>query len=159
MENKKVIETIEKKLAVTVEKVFGIEQNGKEVVADVQVKAGTCKKVVLKEMANQYGPYYKVVSESTITYEEKEEKKPEPKKEASGKLRTKTEVLCGVRRRNIINVAMEAIKALADGTATLKEIEGPAKEDTAIRFVLISNDGSRFKEDIEISRIRELAEA
>lgn len=153
---KKVVETIEKKLAVTVEKVIGIEQKGKEVVADVKVGTGTYKKVVLKEMANQYGPYYKIVSESDYTMEEK---KPETEKMISGKLRTKTEMLCGVRRRNIINVAMETIKALSDGTATLKEIEGPANGDTAIRFVLVGINGERFKEDIEVIRIKELVEA
>ena len=37
MDNKKVIETIEKKLEVKVEKVLEVKQNGKEVIADVKV--------------------------------------------------------------------------------------------------------------------------
>lgn len=152
MENKKMIETIEKKLGVKVEKVYEVSQNGKEIIIDVSEGSGNCRKVVLKEMKNQYGPYYKIVSESKYIREEK--KVQEEKKSAA--LRTKTERLCGARRRDIIGFAAQRIGCLVDGTATLKEIEGPANDDTAIRFVLILNDdGSRFKEDIAISEIRE----
>ena len=152
MENKKMIETIEKKLGVKVVEVYEVSQNGKEFTVDANVGGATCLKAVLKEMRNQYGSYYKIVSESTYTKQEKKvnaERKP-------AALRTKTERLCGARRRDIIGFAARRIESLADGSATLKEIEGPANEDTAIRFVLILNaDGSRFKEDIAIAEIRE----
>lgn len=152
MENKKMVETIEKKVGVTVEEVYEVSQNGKEFTVDVNVGGNACLKVVLKEMKNQYGPYYKVVSTSEYIREEK--KAPLEKKQTA--LRTKTERLCGARRRDIIGFAAHRIESLADGSATLKEIEGPANGDTAIRFVLILNaDGSRFKEDIAISEIRE----
>ena len=49
MDNKKVIETIEKKLEVKVEKVLEVKQDGKEVIADVKVGETSCRKVVLKE--------------------------------------------------------------------------------------------------------------
>lgn len=146
MENKKMVETIEKKIGVTVEDVYEVSQNGKEFTVDVNVGGNACLKVVLKEMKNQYGPYYKVVSTSEYIREEKK----------TVVLRTKTERLCGARRRDIIAFASRRIKSLADGSATLKEIEGPANEDTAIRFVLLLNtDGSRFKEDIAITEIRD----
>lgn len=152
MENKKMVETIEKKLGVTVEEVYEVSQNGKEIIVDVNVGGNACQKVVLKEMRNQYGPYYKVVSTSEYIREEK--KAPSEKKQVA--LRTKTERLCGARRRDIIGFASQRIKSLADGSATLKEIEGPANNDTAIRFVLLLNaDGSRFKEDIAIAEIKE----
>ena len=146
------IETIEKKLVVKVEKVYEVTQNGKEIIVDMNEGCSNCRKVVLKEMKNQYGPFYKIVSESKYIREER--KTQEEKKPAA--LRTKTERLCGARRRDIIGFATQRIESLADGTATLKEIEGPANNDTSIRFVLILNaDGSRFKEDIVISEIRE----
>lgn len=152
MENKKMIETIEKKLGVKVKKVLEVKQDGKEIIVDVSEGGSNCRKVTLKEMKNQYGSCYKIVSESKYIREEKkmqEEKKPTA-------LRTKTERLCGARRRDIIGFATQRIGSLADGTATLKEIEGPANGDTSIRFVLILNaDGSRFKEDIAITEIRE----
>lgn len=152
MENKKIIETIEKKLGVKVKEVYEVSQNGKEFTVDVNEGGSNCRKVVLKEMRNQYGPYYKIVSESA--YIKQEKKAPAEKKPAM--LRTKTERLCGARRKDIIEFATRKIESLADGSATLKEIEGPANEDTAIRFVLILNEnGSRFKEDIAISEIRE----
>lgn len=152
MENKKMVETIEKKIGVTVEDVYEVSQNGKEFAVDVNVGGNACLKVVLKEMKNQYGPYYKIVSTSEYIREEK--KAPSEKKTVV--LRTKTERLCGARRRDIIAFASQRIKSLADGSATLKEIEGPANEDTAIRFVLLLNtDGSRFKEDIAITEIRD----
>lgn len=152
MENKKMIETIEKKLDVKVEEVYEAVQNGREVTIDVNVGGRNCRKVVLKELRNQYGPYYRVLSESAYMKQEpkaKAEKKP-------GTFRTKTERLCGARRRDILGFAAQRIASLADGTAALKEIEGPADNDTAIRFVLLLNaDGSRFKEDIPVSEIRE----
>lgn len=152
MENKKMIETIEKKLKVKVERVLEVKQDGKEIIIDVNEGDRNCRKIVLKEMKNQYGPYYKIVSESKYIKEEKREQ--EEKKPAV--LRTKTERLCGARRRDIIGFASQRIGSLADGTATLKEIEGPANNDTSIRFVLILKaDGSRFKDDILISEIRE----
>ncbi len=152
MENKKMVETIEKKMGVTVEKVYRVYGSGKEFFVDVNVGGNACRKVVLKEMKNQYGPYYKIVSTSEYIREEK--KASSEKKKAA--LRTKTERLCGATRRDIIRFAAQRIKSLADGSATLKEIEGPANNDTAIRFVLLLNaDGSRFKEDIAISEIRE----
>lgn len=88
MESKKMIGTIEKKLDVKVEKVLGVTQEGNEMQVDVSIGSGNCWKVCLKEMKNQYGPYYKITfSES---YEMPvEEKKPTPKKDT--KLRTKTE--------------------------------------------------------------------
>lgn len=144
MDNKKVIETIEKKLEVKVEKVLEVKQNGKEVIADVKVGESSCYKVVLKESKNQYGTYYRFVSASE--YEIKVE--PEPKKaekKLSGKLRTKTEQLCGARRQEIISFAEKTISQVADGSARIKEIEGAALENTVIRFVLLMNgDDSRF---------------
>lgn len=149
MENKKMVETIEKKLAVTVAEVIGEVREDKSITLDVSIGADDCMKVVLKEMKNQYGTYYRVMSESRYT------RQPAMKK-TSGKLKTKTEQLCGARRKDIISFAEHNIVSLIDGSATLKEIEGPAKEDTAIRFVLILKaDGSRFKEDIDIAVIRE----
>lgn len=154
MENKKMVGTIEKKLGVKVEKVLGAAQEGKEVTVDVNVGGNNCRKVILKEMKNQYGIYYRLVSESGYILEAKE-KAPAAGNGTSAKLRTKTERLCGARRKDIISFAEKTISSLADGTATLKEIEGPARGDTAIRFVLLLKaDGSRFKEDIEISTIK-----
>lgn len=153
MENKKMVETIEKKLDVTVEKVLEVAQDGKSITVDVKLGNDDYRKVVLKEMKNQYGPYYKFISESK--YIREVEKAPVAEKKPVT-LRTKTERLCGARRKDIISIAEKKIISLAEGTATLKEIEGPAKENTAIRFVMILNaDGSRFKEDIDISKIKE----
>lgn len=155
MENKKVIETIEKKLEVTVEKVYEMMQEDKMVIADVKVGENDYRKVHLKEMRNQYGPYYKIVSADKYTRKRAIEQKLMEKKPA-GKLRTKTEQLCGAKRNEIIKYAEQNISSLANGTATFKEIEGAAKGNTVIRFVLILNeDGSRFKEDIEVEKIRE----
>ncbi len=67
MDNKKMIETIEKKLEVKVEKVFEVTQNGKEVTVDVKVGDNNYRKVVLKEAKNQYGTYYRLVSETKYT--------------------------------------------------------------------------------------------
>ena len=153
MENKKMVETIEKKLAVTVVEVLGVVVEDKTATLDVCIGSNDCMKVVLKEMRNQYGTYYRVMSESRYTRQPV--KKPVEKK-ATGKLKTKTEQLCGARRNEIIKYAQQNISSLADGTATFKEIEGAAKDNTVIRFVLLLNaDGTRFKEDIEISKIRE----
>ena len=160
---KKMVETIEKKLGVTVEEVVEVAQDGKDITADVKVGATEYRKVVLREMKNQYGAYYKIVSESQYELEEDTEEVEEAmvveaEKKAAISLRTKTEKLCGARRKDIINYAQKTIGSLVDGTATLKEIEGPANKDTAIRFVLIMNsDGSRVKEDLTISQIRENA--
>ena len=152
MENKKMIETIEKKLDVKVAEVYKVFQTGKEIAVDVNVGGPNCLKVVLKEMRNQYGPYYRIVSESTYTIQEKKASE----KKRSAVLRTKTERLCRARRKDIIDFAERKIASLADGSATFKEIEGPAKEDTTIRFVLILKaDGSRFKEDITVAEIRD----
>ena len=151
MESKKMIGTIEKKLDVKVEKVLGVTQEGKEIQVDVSTGSGNCMKVCLKEMKNQYGPYYKITfSES---YEMPvEEKKPASKK--SAKLRTKTEQLCGANRKAILDLAEKTIRSVADGTARIKEIEGPHCNDTTIRFVLLRTaDGERFKEDISVSEI------
>ena len=83
-----------------------------------------------------------------------EEKKEAPKRTA--KPRTKTERLCGATRKAIIALAEKTIGSVVDGTARIKEIEGAAQNDTVIRFVLLMNsDDSRFKEDIEIRKIRE----
>ena len=153
MENKKMVETIEKKLAVTVVEVLGVVVEDKTATLDVCIGSNDCMKVVLKEMRNQYGTYYRVMSESRYTRQPV--KKPVEKK-ATGKLKTKTEQLCGARRNEIIKYAQQNISSLADGTATFKEIEGAAKDNTVIRFALLLNaDGTRFKEDIEISKIRE----
>ena len=168
MKNKKMVETIEKKVGVAVECVNGYEQNGKEILVDVDLADGSSNHVVLKEAQNQYGVYYRFVSitpyekeievEEEIKAEEKVEIKAE--RQASAKLKTKTERLCGARRKDIIEYASRTIASLASGSATFKEIEGPANDDTTIRFVLISNiDGARFKEDIAISEIREFATA
>lgn len=155
MENKKVIETIEKKLDVKVKEVLAVKQEGKNVIADVKVGETSCRKVVLKESKNQYGTYYRFVSASE--YEMKVEAKPKKaEKKSSGKLRTKTEQLCGARRQDIISFAEKTIGKVADGSARIKEIEGAALGNTVIRFVLLMNgDGSRFKDDIAVSTIRE----
>ncbi len=155
MENKKVIATIEKKLKVTVEKVYEITQDEKMVTADVKVGTDDYRKVELKEMKNQYGAYYKIVSEKKYT-RKRATAESQIEKKTSGKLKTKTEQLCGARRKDIIGYAEQNIESLANGTASFKEIEGAAKGNTVIRFVLILNaDGTRFKEDIEVSKIRE----
>ncbi len=154
MENKKVIETIEKKLGVTVEKVYERKQEDKMVLVDVKVGECDYRKVHLKEMRNQYGPYYKIISADKYTRKRRADQKPAEKKTA-GKLKTKTEQLCGARRNDIVRYAEQNISSLVNGTAKFKEIEGAAKDNTVIRFVLILNeDGSRFKEDIEIEEIR-----
>lgn len=156
MENKKVIETIEKKLEVKVEKVLEVKQDGKEIIVDVSEGGGNCRKVVLKEMRNQHGSYYKIVSESR--YARKRAEAPaadKPAKKSEAKLRTKTEQLCGAKRQEIIGFAEKTISQVADGSARIKEIEGAALENTVIRFVLLMNgDDSRFKEDIAVSTIR-----
>ena len=104
-------------------------------------------------MKNQYGPYYKLVSSESYEMAV-EEKKEAPKRTA--KPRTKTERLCGATRKAIIALAEKTIGSVVDGTARIKEIEGAAQNDTVIRFVLLMNsDDSRFKEDIEIRKIRE----
>lgn len=161
MDNKKVIETIEKKLEVTVEKVYEVSQNGKEITADVKVGDNAYRKIVLKEMRNQYGPYYKIVSESKYTRKRAEAPAADKmEKKSKAKLRTKTEQLCGARRQEIISFAEKTISQVADGSARIKEIEGAALEDTVIRFVLLMNsDGSRFKKDIAVSTIREAVAA
>lgn len=151
MDNRKVIETIEKKLSVKVEQVLEVTQEGKEVTVDVNVGGNKCRKVFLKELKNQYGIYYRLVSESEYTLEV-----PVAEKKVSAKLRTKTERLCGARRKDIISFAEKSIDKVVDGSARIKEIEGAALEDTVIRFVLLMNgNDSRFKEDIAISVIRE----
>lgn len=179
---KKMLETIAKKVGAAVINVNGYEENGKEIMLDVDLADWSSNKVVLRKAKNQYGEYYRFVSceeykkevdLAEVTYVvQPEEKAEEPaieqpesmvvekaeiqaEKKAAAKLRTKTERLCGARRKEIIRYAEENIVSLVDGTATLKEIEGPAKEDTAIRFVLILNDGSRVKEDIAVETIRE----
>lgn len=153
MENKKMVETIEKKLGVKVEKVLEVMQEGKEVIANVGIGGNDCMKIQMKEIKNQYGPYYKIVSSESYKLPA-EEKKEAPARTA--KLRTKTEKLCGATRKAIIDLAEKTISSVADGSARIKEIEGAALNDTVIRFVLLTNaDNSRFKEDIEISRIRE----
>lgn len=153
MDNKKVVETIEKKLEVKVLEVLEVRQDGREVTADVKVGAASYRKVVLREAGNQHGTYYRLVSASEY------EMRGEPDKEAkkpSRKPRTKTERLCGAGRMEIISFAEKSIGKVADGSARIKEIEGAALGDTVIRFVLLMNaDGSRFKEDIAVSRIRE----
>ena len=159
MGNKKMIETIEKKLEVKVEKVLEVKQDGKEVTVDVKVGETSCRKVILKEAKNQYGPYFRFVSFGA--YEMEKETAPAAKKKSSGKLKTKTEQLCGARRNEIISFAEKNIGKVADGSARIKEIEGAALDNTVIRFVLLMNgNDSRFKEDIAISTIREaVAEA
>lgn len=153
MNEKKMVETIEKKLEVKVEKVLKVSQDGKMVVANVSIGGRSCMEVQMKEMKNQYGPYYKVLDSKN--YEMTAEEKKETPKKAT-KLRTKTEKLCGANRKAIIELAEKTISSVADGTARIKEIEGAAQNDTVIRFVLLMNsDDSRFKEDIEISKIRE----
>ena len=94
---------------------------------------------------------------SASEYELKVEAEPKKaEKKSSGKLRTKTEQLCGARRQEIISFAEKTISQVADGSARIKEIEGAALENTVIRFVLLMNgDDSRFKEDIAVSTIRE----
>ncbi len=155
MDNKKMIETIEKKLEVKVEKVLEVKQEGKEIIADVKVGEISCRKIVLKEARNQYGTYYRFVSVREYEMKvEAESKKAE--KKSFGKLRTKTEQLCGARRQEIISFAEKTISQVANGSARIKEIEGAALENTVIRFVLLmNNDESRFKEDIAVSTIRE----
>lgn len=153
MNEKKMVETIEKKLEVKVEKVLKVSQDDKMVVANVSIGGRNCMEVQMKEMKNQYGPYYKVLDSKN--YEIPTEEKKETLKKAT-KLRTKTEKLCGANRKAIIDLAEKTIGSVADGTARIKEIEGAAQNDTVIRFVLLMNsDDSRFKEDIEIGKIRE----
>ncbi len=150
MDNKKMIGTIEKKTGVKVEKVLEVKQNGKEIAFEVKIGETKCLKGVLRESRNQYGVYYRFVSAS-----EYEMKAKKPSKEAGRKLRTKTEHLCCAERKDIINFAEKNIKSLMDGSATFREIEGPAKNDTVIRFVLIQKvDGIRVKEDIDIMDIK-----
>ena len=85
---------------------------------------------------------------------EKEIVKTAPEK--TRKFRTKTEKLCGLVRSDILNTAKTIIKSVSDNDAIIKEIEGPSKKDTVIRFVLIRTvDGSLFKEDIVINEIKE----
>lgn len=154
---KKMLETIEKKVGAAVINVNGYEEGEKEIMLDVDLADWSSNKVVLRKARNQYGEYYRFVSCTPYIKEvKKEEVKAEvqAEKKASAKLRTKTERLCGARRKEIIRFAEENIGSLVDGTATLKEIEGPSKEDTAIRFVLILTDGSRVKEDIDVETIR-----
>lgn len=158
MNEKKMVETIEKKLDVKVAKILAVSQEGKEVVVDVCIDGYSvcemkCMKVKMKEMKNQYGPYYKLISSES--YEMAVEEKTEAPKRTV-KPRTKTERLCGANRKAILSYAEKEISSVADGTARIKEIEGAAQNDTVIRFVLLMNsDDSRFKEDIEISKIRE----
>ena len=153
MNEKKMVETIEKKLEVQVVKILAVSQECKEVVVDVCIGGRNCMKVQMKEMKNQYGPYYKLVSSESYEMAV-EEKKEAPKRTA--KPRTKTERLCGATRKAIIALAEKTIGSVVDGTARIKEIEGAAQNDTVIRFVLLMNsDDSRFKEDIEIRKIRE----
>ena len=153
MNEKKMVETIEKKLEVKVVKILAVSQEGKEVVVDVCIGGRNCMKVQMKEMKNQYGPYYKVLDSKS--YEMATEEKKETPKKAT-KLRTKTEKLCGANRKAIIGLAEKTIGSVTDGTARIKEIAGAAQNDTVIRFVLLMNsDDSRFKEDIEIGKIRE----
>lgn len=66
MESKKMIGTIEKKLDVKVEKVLGVTQEGNEMQVDVSIGSGNCMKVCLKEMKNQYGPYYKITFSESL---------------------------------------------------------------------------------------------
>lgn len=157
MDNNKVIETIEKKLSVKVDKVYDITENGKEIIVDVMVGKDDYRKVEMKEMKNQYGPYYKIVSEKKYTRKIVEQTSVQKaEKKASKKLRTKTEQLCGANRADIIGYAEQKIKVLKNGIARFKEIEGAAQNDTVIRFVLLMNsDESRVKEDISVSEIRE----
>ena len=156
MEDKKVIETIEKKLGVVVEKVYEMKQEGKIVTVDVKIRKDEYRKVVMKEMRNQYGPFYKIVSADKYTRKRVITQKCTVDKTSNKKLRTKTEKLCGALREDIFRVAKEMIESLINGEARIKEIEGAAMNDTVIRFVLLLNaDGTRFKEDIEISKIRE----
>ena len=159
MDNRKMIETIEKKLEVKVEKIIEVKHEGKEVTVDVKVGETSCRKVTFKESRNQYGTYYRFVSASE--YEMKKEAAPAVKKKTSRKFRTKTEQLCCARRNEIISFAEKSIGKVADGSARIKEIEGAALGDTVIRFVLLMKaDDSRFKEDIAISTIRKaVAEA
>lgn len=153
MENKKMVETIKKKLDLKVERVLAVSREDKEVVVNICISGRNCMKVQMKEMRNQYGPYYKLVSSES--YEAAVTEKKEASKRTA-KPRTKTERLCGATRREIIALAEQTISRVADGTARIKEIEGAAQNDTVIRFVLLMNDDdSRFKEDIEISKIRE----
>lgn len=154
MDNKKIIETIEKKLSITVADTLGIVEDGKEVSVSIKADSGTGHKIVLKEMKNQYGLFYKIISDSEFEIEAEKNPKADVNAE-SASFRTKTERLCGAKRKEIIRFARGIIGSLVDGSAALKEIEGPAKNDTAIRFVLIRNeDGYRFKEDIDIETIK-----
>ena len=75
MKEKKMVETIEKKLEVKVVKILAVSQEGKEVVVDVCIGGRNCMKVQMKEMKNQYGPYYKLVSSENyeMATEEKKE--------------------------------------------------------------------------------------
>lgn len=101
------------------------------------------------------GTYYRFVSASEYEMKVEDESKKAEKK-SSGKLRTKTEQLCGARRQEIISFAEKTISLVADGSARIKEIEGAALDNTVIRFVLLMNgDDSRFKEDIAVGAIRE----
>lgn len=71
----KIIATIEKKLEVKVENVYGIEKDGNIVTADVKLGENNYRKVELKELRNQYGEYYKIVSEKAYTRKRVESKK------------------------------------------------------------------------------------
>ncbi len=155
MGKNRMVETIEKRLGVKVEKVLRTVQDGREVIIDISVGGADRHKVVLKEMKNQYGVYYRIMSDSKYIAEVQDDTSTHMEKEPA-KFRTKTERLCGARRKDIISFAEMTIGSLADGLAMLKEIEGPAKDDTAVRFVLLLKaDGTRFKEDIAIKDIRD----
>lgn len=146
---KKIIDTIEKKLNVEVIHVFEIKQDGKEIIANLKLSENEGLKVLLKEMKNQYGTCYKVISASNYEIKKEEKKK---------KFRTKTENLCGKQRNKIVEYAKKVIKELEEGTAVFKEIEGPTKGDEYIRFMLISTiDGKSVKADISVEELREEA--
>ena len=101
------------------------------------------------------GTYYRFVSASEYEMKVEDESKKAEKK-SSGKLRTKTEQLCGARRQEIISFTENTISQAADGSARIKEIECAALENTVIRIVLLMNEDDRlFKEDIAVSTIRE----
>ena len=81
--------------------------------------------------------------------------KPEVvKKQTERKPRTKTEMLCGAVRKEILGVAERLIESVAKGEASIKEIEGATKDNSVIRFVLTLGDGTRVKEDLEVNSIR-----
>lgn len=151
----KMVETVNAKLGVKVVDVILVEEEGKDISLNLEVEGGKGMLVQLKSMKNQYGEYFKVVSseEYEIEVPVKEEEKKEEKK--TKKFRTKTEQMCMAARTDIIAFASKAIESIVNGLANIKEIEGLALDGSAVRFVVVNNDGTLSKADLTVESIRQ----